>query len=165
MAPTKEGLVKSVYRNLIKLQNEFNVPLLFCYYSNLGIVPFGSKKLVEKFNDELRNDVGGDENSWSETFEADQEAINLGAIYEEDIAAFTLAKGDTLPPRLPADLNLMVLNELGPIVSREILKWYWRQGGIWKAIHYGQPEFNAIYLSIYFHHSKLLLYRQYKQTV
>ena len=44
MAPTKEA----VLRNLVKLWNEFYFPVLFCYYSKLGIVPFGSKNLVKK---------------------------------------------------------------------------------------------------------------------
>ena len=142
MAPTKEGLIRKVYRNLAKLHNDFNVPLFFCYYSKLGIVPFGSEKLVEKFKEDLKTEVNGDENTWSEIFEEDQDAINLGArLDEEDY--FTQAQGNCLPPRLPADIDLMVLNELGPIVTKEILKWYWKQGGKWKSIHFGHPDFKA----------------------
>ena len=37
----------------------------------------------------------------------------------------------------------MVLNELVPVVKKEILKWYWRQGGKWISVHYGHPAFKA----------------------
>ena len=63
MAPTKEGLIKTVLRNLVKLQNEFHGPLLFCYYSKLGIVPFGSKNLVKKVLDELKDEENEDGDS------------------------------------------------------------------------------------------------------
>ena len=130
-------------RNLVKLQNEFHVPVLFCYYSKLGIVPFGSKNLVKKVLDELKDEENEDGDSWASTFDDDQEAIMNGARYDEEADAFVQSQGDTLPPRLPADLDLMVLNELVPIVKGEILKWYWQMGGTWKAIHYGEPEFAA----------------------
>ena len=45
MPTTKEETLRLVLRNLIKLQNEFHVPLLFAYYSKIGIVPFGSEGL------------------------------------------------------------------------------------------------------------------------
>ena len=53
------------------------------------------------------------------------------------------AQGDVLPNRLPADINLMVYNEIHPNVSREIQNWYWGQGGTFKTIHYGDPEFRV----------------------
>ena len=71
MAPTKESLIKSVLRNLIKLQNTYHVPLIFCYYSKYGIVPFGSENLVKKFLEELKGEGNEDEESWTETFDED----------------------------------------------------------------------------------------------
>ena len=40
-------------------------------------------------------------------------------------------------------LQHLMMIELVPIVKGEILKWYWQMGGTWKAIHYGEPEFDA----------------------
>ena len=35
----------------------------------------------------------------------------------------------------------MVYNEIASIVTREILKCYWRKGGLWKKVHFGHPDF------------------------
>lgn len=140
---TKEGTIKKVLSCLTLLQNEYNVPLLFSFYSKRGIVPFGSEHLVEKFNNLLKNESCEEEDSWAKTFEKDQQAINEGAKYDEEGDAYVQSKGNVLPERLPADIDLMVFTELSPIVTKEILKWYWRQGGKYKAIHYGHPSFKA----------------------
>ena len=76
--------------------------------------------------DELKDEENEDGDSWASTFDDDQEAIMNGARYDEEADAYVQSQGDTLPPRLPADLDLMVLNELVPIVKGEILKWYWQ---------------------------------------
>ena len=48
-----------------------------------------------------------------------------------------------LPSRLPADINLMVFTEMSPFLSAEILKCHWKQGGKFKTVHCGHPEFKA----------------------
>ena len=50
---SKEATFKKLFNLFNKLQNEFKIPLLFTYYSKLGIVPFGSENLVTKFRDKL----------------------------------------------------------------------------------------------------------------
>ena len=55
--------------------------------------------------------------------------------FDTETDAYSCPQGDILPTRLPADLDLMVLNEIVPIVTAEILKSYWCKGGHWKAVH------------------------------
>ena len=61
----------------------------------------------------------------------------------EDLNSYFTAQGSVLPDRLPAQIDLMVYGEIHPIVSREILKCYWRKGGTYKSLHYGDPDFKA----------------------
>ena len=109
MPTTKEETLRLVLRNLIKLQNEFHVPLLFAYYSKIGIVPFGSDGLVKKFTDEIKNEEA-DEESWKETFDTDQDSINNGVRYDEQVDAYIQSQGQCPPARLPDDIDLMVFN-------------------------------------------------------
>ena len=140
---TKEGTIKKLLGLVRKLQNEFKVPVILGVYSKHGIIPFGSKNLVKKFRDILKDEPDSDDESWRNTFEQDQDAILEGEKLDEEMDSYFQARGDVLPNRLAADINLMVYNEIHPIVSREILKWHWRQGGTFLTVHYGEPEFKA----------------------
>ena len=140
---TKEGTLKKLFGLVRKLQNEFKVPVILGVYSKHGIIPYGSKNLVKKFKEILKDEPVNDDESWMNTFEEDQDAILEGEQLDEEMDSYFQAQGDVLPKRLPADINLMVYNEIHPIVSREILKWYWRQGGTYLTVHYGEPEFKA----------------------
>ena len=59
------------------------------------------------------------EDNEASTFDDDQKAIMNSVRYDEEADAYVQSQGDTLPPRLPADLYLMVLNQF-------VLKWYWQ---------------------------------------
>ena len=140
---TKEGTIKRMSGLIRKLQNEFKVPVILGVYSKHGIIPYGSKNLVKKFKDILKEESELDDESWLNTFEMDQDEILDGESLDEELDSYDQAQGEVLPSRLPADIDLMVYTEIHPIVSREILKWYWRKGGTYKTVHYGDPAFKA----------------------
>ena len=63
--------------------------MLFCYYSKKGVVPFGSKNVMNKFKVELISPSDEDEdNSWQDIFDEDQDEINNGVWYDEENYAF-----------------------------------------------------------------------------
>ena len=140
---TKDVILTRIFELLRKLQNDHQVPAILAIYSKNGVIPYGSKNLVTKFNDILNEEQNGNDESWIQTFHLEQESILGGERLDEDGNAYINAQMSVLPGLLPAPIDLMVYNEIHPIVSREILKWYWRQGGTYKSVHYGAPEFNA----------------------
>ena len=81
-------------------------------YSKHRIIPFGLKNLVKKFRDISKDEPDNDEESWMNTFEQDQDAILEGERLDEEMDSYFQAQGDVLPNRLPADINLMVYNEI-----------------------------------------------------
>ena len=141
--PTKEGTIKKILSLTRQLHNEYKLPLILAIYSKQGILSYGSKSLVKKLTETLKYEDDNDEDSWKNTFHHDQEDILNGERLDEEMEPYLQVQGNNLPDRLPAPINLMVYNEIHPIVSREILKWYWRQGGKYKTVHYGDPEFKA----------------------
>ena len=141
--PSKDGTIKKILSLTRQLHNEFKVPVILGIYSKQGILSYGSKSLVKKMTQTLKDEHDGDETSWKNTFHNDQENILNGERLDDEMEPYLLAQGNNLPNRLPAPINLMVYNEIHPMVSREILKWYWRQGGEYKTVHYGDPAFKA----------------------
>ena len=140
---TKETEIKKLLKSATKLQNDYNVPIFLAYYSKHGILPFGSENLVKKLQIDFKTESISDVNSWASTFDIDQDQINDGLRYDDQCDLLLKSLGDVLPERLPADLDLMVLTEVSPIVVKEILKSYWRRGGKCKQVEYGHPEFES----------------------
>ena len=139
----KETAMKKILKLIKVLHNDHLVPVILGIYSKTGIISFGSRNLVGKLQGELKTERQEDAESWINAFQKDQDAILTGERLSEDLDSYCQAKGDVLPERFPAPLNLMVFNEIHPIISREIMKWYWRQGGTYQVIRYGDPAFKA----------------------
>ena len=140
--PNKESITKKILVLTRQLHNEFQVPVIVGIYSKEGILSYGSKTLVNKLMETLKNE-NDDDDSWTNVFHLDQEEIINGERLDDDMEPFSQALGNNLPDKLPAPIDLMVFKEIHPIISREILKWHWRQGGKFKTVHYGDPEFKA----------------------
>lgn len=51
------------------------------------------------------------------------------------------ARATVLPKKLPADLNLMIYEELWSFISTETIKEHWMTGGKYKCVKYGDPNF------------------------
>ena len=141
--PNKEGITKRLLVLARQLHNEFKVPVIVGIYSKEGILSYGSKTLVNKLNESLKDENEDDQDSWIKAFHLDQEEMINGERLNDEMDPFFQAQGNNLPDKLPASMDLMVFKEIHPIVSREILKWHWRQGGKFKTVHYGDPEFKA----------------------
>ena len=139
----KETTMKKILKQCKVLHNDHQVPFILGIYSKNGILSFGSRNLVAKFKGELKNESEDDPESWITAVQTDQDAILTGERLSEEMDSYSQAQGEVLPERFPAPLDLMVFNEIHPIVSREILKWYWRQGGTYKVIRFGDPAFKA----------------------
>ena len=99
-------------------------------YSKHRIIPFGSKNLVKKFRDILKDEPDNDEESWMNTFEQDQDAILEGEKLDEEMDSYFQAQGDVLPNRLPADINLMVYNEIPSGIGDG---WYIQDCSLWRS--------------------------------
>ena len=114
-----------------------NVPCLFIYQSNIGVMAHGSPSMVAKFKTQYKND---DDHDWDRAITEDQEHLN----HSDDVESENLEneKGICPPPLLPADLHLMRFNELFPYVQK-IPKNHWRLGGTKTKVSPGEPEFQA----------------------
>ena len=127
---TKEGTLKKLFGLVRKLQNEFKVPVILGVYSKHGIIPYGSKNLVKKFKEILKDEPVNDDESWMNTFEEDQDAILEGEKLDEEMDSYFQAQGDVLPNRLPADINLMVYNEIPSGIGDG---WYIQDCSLWRS--------------------------------
>ena len=140
-------LWKQVHESLQELKDRFKQPFLLTYPSKKGQVFTGSSGVSEKFKEEYMED-----DDWKTTFDTDQKS--LCSIQETDQSRgqriFT-ERGRSIPLRLPADLDLMVLKDLNKWLMPEILKDYWRRGGKRRQVVFGIDEFkpsfwpNSIY--------------------
>ena len=135
----KETVIKKILKLVAKLHNECKVPSVFGVNSTNGVISYGSKEVVSKFQSFLADDDSG----LLQAFDVDQTAIFNGDILDENCDIYNVAQSNIGLPKLPANLDLMVYNEIHPIVTKEILKWHWRHGGKMKVVHYGHPDFCA----------------------
>ena len=143
MSPSEDILIKKILDLQVKLLNDHNLPSLFSYHSKNGQVNFGSKHVISKF----RNDF---DCNWEETFDADRKELmrqtsEMPPYYDEEEwgKPINFVKAHLPPMKLPADLDLCVYKELWKWVSWEILKEYWKMGGLKLQVNFGKPEFLA----------------------
>lgn len=140
MAPTEETLIKKILDLQVKLMNKHNLPTLFSYTSKFGQTTFGTKNVMEKFEEDF-------DKAWEDTFNNDLDELmsfpdDRDYFDEEAIGQPLNFLHAELPPRkLPADLSLMVYKELWKWISEEVIKHHWRNGGEKMVVNYGNPEF------------------------
>ena len=137
----EEQLWNSVHKSLDKLKNTYHQPFILAYPTNKGQVFSGSPAFLEKFKNLFNRDA-----DWNKKIYEDHQALNSGCSENEEggvssVDPLFCDQGVCCPPKLPANLDLMVLRELSPWLGKEILKDHWRRGGRRKQIVFGEASF------------------------
>ena len=100
----KETIIKKILKLVAKLHNECKVPSVFGVNSTNGVISYGSKEVVSKFQSFLADDDSG----LLQAFDVDQTAIFNGDILDENCDIYNVAQSNIGLPKLPANLDLMV---------------------------------------------------------
>ena len=88
-----------------------------------------------------KRDFEQDDN-WKTTFERDtEELIEDQQNHNVEVDEYDDARGRLLPNKLPAELNLMVYDELWSVITNETLREHWAKGGKYKCVKFGNPSF------------------------